>query len=251
MQSQQDIQASLKFIGRIKIGEKINTRGPFMQPDHVITSLSRTFWHQDSRVNAYNYITDTVRKAFEIVARYAKVTQLSETEKLTMKNILLDLAQAKTGIFNLGETYAKDEKFKCDIQTLLQSIDASMAPYARMIEQFERDYPSLPSQFPSNLGAINNTNTTNTTTNTTSDQPSQDISTTTQPSSQVDTLPATASQVNISVSARQGPIDIQSNIPQTNMIHSSTQYTPVMHPVPTPSAIKLIHSTESVDNQTF
>lgn len=141
MDTVQDITSRLKFIGRVKIGEKINTRGTFVQPDHIGTSFSRTFWNQDSRGNAHAYISDTVNKALGLINQYSSSKR--ETEKLLMKNILLDLKQVKIGINNLKTTYYKDTKFCCDLDTLQQLIDAHLLPYSTLLEKYGTEYGSM------------------------------------------------------------------------------------------------------------
>lgn len=177
MESSQTIISRLKFIGRIKIGEKINTHGTFVQPDHFVTSISRTFWHQDNRGNAYAYISDTVTKSFGLLNQYKNSTR--ETEQLMLKNILFDLKQAKTGISNLKRTYEKDAKFCCDLDTLMQNMDAYLNPYQKNMEQYVDEY-SAPFQLESS-------------------QPQNSSS-------------PPGSHVNISVSARQGTIDVQPGV---------------------------------------
>ena len=48
-------------------------------------------------------------------------------------NIISDLQNSKSGLNNLKETYTQDVKFVCDLDTLLQTIDArhQMRSYLR------------------------------------------------------------------------------------------------------------------------
>lgn len=213
MENPQTIISRLKFIGRIKIGEKINTHGTFVQPDHFVTAISRTFWHQDNRGNAYSYISETVTKSFDLLNQYRNSSK--ETERLMLRNILADLKQAKVGILNLKITYAKDAKFCCDLDTLIQNMEAYLIPYQKTIEQYVSEYSS-----PFQLASESSQN-------------------------QVSTSPP-GSHVNISVSARQGTIDVQNNqnLPVSGMlakqlseIASTPVPTPLPSPVPVPSPV--------------
>lgn len=129
MDSAQDIMSRLKFIGRIKVGEKMNTRGIFVQPDHIITSFSRTFWNKDNRKNTYEYLSDTKNQTYALLEQLSKTTSNPSMTKITMENILKDLREAKIGINNLRKTYDDDVKFICDIDTLLQDIDSYLKQY--------------------------------------------------------------------------------------------------------------------------
>jgi hypothetical protein len=41
-------------------------------------------------------------------------------------NLIVDLKNSKNGLNNLKETYTLDVKFVCDLDTLLQTIDAKL-----------------------------------------------------------------------------------------------------------------------------
>jgi len=95
MDSNQEIISRLKFIGRIKKGEKINTRHMYVQPDGLGTSFSRTFVYQDNRGNALNFVQ----------------------------------MNAIVGLTNLKFTYINDVKFCCDMDTLLENVKARIANF--------------------------------------------------------------------------------------------------------------------------
>jgi hypothetical protein len=44
-------------------------------------------------------------------------------------NLIDDLKKSKSGIVNLKDTYVEDIKFCCDLETLLQMIDAKLIEY--------------------------------------------------------------------------------------------------------------------------
>lgn len=125
MDSNQEIISRLKFIGKLKKGEKINTRHMYVQPDGFGTSLSRTFMYQDNRGNALNFVQETVSRAFELLVTYERSE--SESDCVLFKHLIKDLQQATIGLNNLKFTYVSDTKFCCDMDTLLQSINARLA----------------------------------------------------------------------------------------------------------------------------
>ena len=125
MESRQEVISRLKFIGSLREGEKLHTKRLYVQPDGILTSLSRTFFNPDSRSNALAFIRDTITRSFEIIDMYEKS---ADDSKITMCcHILHDLKQAEVGLCNFKQTYITDTKFSCDIDTLLQVIRIKVA----------------------------------------------------------------------------------------------------------------------------
>lgn len=123
MESNKETISRLKFIGRIQIGDKVNLKSMYIQPDGLITQLLRSI-NQDNRSKTLIFLQDTISKTFEILKCYETSTKLSE--RIMCSNLILDLKNSKNGLHNLKETYILDVKFVCDIDTLLQSIDAKL-----------------------------------------------------------------------------------------------------------------------------
>jgi len=137
MDSNKEIVSRLKFIGRIQKGEKINTRHMYVQQDGFTTTISRTFINQDNRGNCLSFIQDTISKAFELLSLYERSDR--DCDVMIALNIIKDIQTAKNGINNIKETYMVDVKFTCDLDTLLEFIDA------RLISLINK-YPSLREQ---------------------------------------------------------------------------------------------------------
>jgi hypothetical protein len=127
MDSNQEIISRLKFIGKLKKGEKINTRHMYVQPDGLGTSLSRTFINQDNRGNALNFCQETVTRSFELLITFERSDK--NTEQVLFGHLLQDLQHATVGLNNLKFTYISDTKFCCDMDTLLQSITSRLSNY--------------------------------------------------------------------------------------------------------------------------
>jgi hypothetical protein len=127
MDSNQEIISKLKFIGKIKKGEKINTRHMYVQPDGLSTSIIRTFIYQDNRGNVLNFCQETISRAFELLVTYERSDK--NTEQVLFGHLLSDLQQATNGLANLKFTYIADTKFCCDMDTLLQIITARLDGY--------------------------------------------------------------------------------------------------------------------------
>ena len=72
MDSYQEIISRLKFIGMLKKGEKINTKQMYVQQEGIATTISRTFWAQDNRINTINFIHETIKFSFELLNNYSR-----------------------------------------------------------------------------------------------------------------------------------------------------------------------------------
>jgi hypothetical protein len=130
METNKETLSRLKFIGKIQIGEKVNLKYMYVQEDGLITQLSRTLM-QDNRNKTLTFMQDTVNKAFELLKCYEKSKKISE--QIMCKNLVEDLKNSKKGLLNLKETYNLDIKFCCDIDTLLQMIDAKLSETNKLL----------------------------------------------------------------------------------------------------------------------
>ena len=89
----------------------------------LMTQLSRTLF-QDNRQKTLAFLNETVTKSFELIICYSRSEKVSEL--LMCKNLVSDLKKSKVGLTNLKDTYKLDIKFCCDIDTLIQMIDAKL-----------------------------------------------------------------------------------------------------------------------------
>lgn len=149
MENSKEIISRLKFIGRIKPGEKINTKYMFVQQNSLYTSIYRTLFNRDNRENALQFIQETLYRAYDLIT----LLELSDKDsnKMVCINILKDLENVKTGISNLKETYTTDIKFCCDIDTILQHLDAKIVEINNSLPVFEHTTNSIPIQIPSSV----------------------------------------------------------------------------------------------------
>jgi hypothetical protein len=119
-----EVISRLKFVGKIQIGDKISLKDMNLQQDGLVTQIYRTI-NQDNRFKTLVFIQDTITKTFEIIRCYDKSKKNSD--KVMCINLINDLKKSKNGILNLKETYNTDVKFVCDIDTLLEIIDAKLS----------------------------------------------------------------------------------------------------------------------------
>lgn len=122
MDSDKEIISRMKFIGKIQKGEKINVKYMYVQPEGFITSISRSLINQCNRQNTLNFVRNTIKRTFQIISDY-KNSKIG-THLHIRSLIITDLKNSKSGLINLKNTYIDDIKIGCDLDTLLQEIDA-------------------------------------------------------------------------------------------------------------------------------
>ena len=123
MDNNKETISRIKFIGKIQIGEKVNLKYMSMQNDGFYTQLSRIIF-QENRGKTLTFLQDTISKTFEIIKCYQKSKK--KYDQIMCMNLVQDLRNSRVGFSNLKETYNHDIKFCCDIDTILQLIDAKL-----------------------------------------------------------------------------------------------------------------------------
>lgn len=148
-----EVISRLKFIGKIQIGDKISLKDMNLQQDGLVTQIYRTI-NQDNRFKTLVFIQDTITKTFEIIKCYDRSNKNSD--KLMCINLINDLKKSRNGILNLKETYNTDVKFICDIDTLLEIIEARLSevdiqPFSSPLSVASSSPPFPPPPFPKNF----------------------------------------------------------------------------------------------------
>lgn len=123
MENNKETISKLKFIGKIQNGDKL-TKAMTIQTDSYLTQLYRTIF-QENRQRTLAFLEETVNKSFEILKCYEKSKKKSD--QLMCMYLMEDLKNSKSGLNNIKKTYEKDIKFCCDIDTLLQMIEAKLS----------------------------------------------------------------------------------------------------------------------------
>lgn len=135
METYEEVITRLKFIGRIEQGVKMNVKHiPFVQPDGLITRLSRTFYDPENRGNTLNFITSTIRGAFELLSLHLNSTR--PLDRIMCGNLAIDLKNSINGLNSLKRTYNSDLFFCSKLDTMIQEIDARM-------KELETSHPEL------------------------------------------------------------------------------------------------------------
>jgi hypothetical protein len=140
-----DLMTKIKFIGKIKIGDKINTRQYLtLQPNSFYTKISRTIILQDSRTNALQFISETIKDAILYLDKLC--LQNSVTDQILVKTIIKDMKNAQIGIKNLAETYISDHIIISELETVVQTIefklDEIMIKYKITLKESTEDFYS-------------------------------------------------------------------------------------------------------------
>ena len=116
----------LKFIGRINKEEKIDSAHVCVQPNNMVTSVSRTFFGSESKETTYSFIRITIDRAFSILDNYNKKEKnpasFPEYNNMMKQNLIQDLRNAVGGLENIKSTYRDYIKFCCDLDTIIQEI---------------------------------------------------------------------------------------------------------------------------------
>lgn len=131
MDDSSEVISRLKFISKIQKGEKINTRyvkNPVVQPEGIITSISRSIFYIDNRENTLIFLSSTIKRSFELLNLYSKGD--SSFDKSMTHNLLKDLSSCLIGLDNIKSTYLTDIMFCCKIDTLLQDITARLSEFS-------------------------------------------------------------------------------------------------------------------------
>lgn len=130
----QEIISRIKFLGRTPKGMRINTKSLQYQDYTIVSRLSRNFICHDSREHLLKFIRDSVLRIFEIL-KY-NLNSDKPSDKYLCTGIVEDLNNLIIGLNNIKVTYEEDIKFICDLDCIIQSIDAKLL-------ELKEVYPSL------------------------------------------------------------------------------------------------------------
>ena len=132
-ESTAEILTRLKFIGTIEPGEKLDVRNLKIESNTIITPLKRMFFGE-GREATYAFTYTTIERSFAILYSLAATDKVSDS--LLCANILNDMHKAINGLVNMQTTYKEDKMFVCNIETLIQTIQAKML-------EVQQKYPDI------------------------------------------------------------------------------------------------------------
>lgn len=121
MERNQELVSRLKFIGKIKKDEKINTRYIYKQPNTYATIFSRMIYSQDNRGNTLTFCKDVIYRSFDLLQSFT-----TPDKEMLHKQLVKDIQASIEGFNNLKHTYSLDTKFCCDIDTIIEDIESRL-----------------------------------------------------------------------------------------------------------------------------
>ena len=98
------LSSKLKFIGKIKPGQKINVETQSIQDNTYWTSMSRTI-SSESRNKVYNYLSDVIQDSLSILDSLSNSS--NEYDIRVCKNLITDLINFRKYSENLCQTFRK------------------------------------------------------------------------------------------------------------------------------------------------
>ena len=123
MDRQREIITKLKFIGTFQPGEKIDVNNLRIEDKTLFTPLKRLFFGE-GRDKTFNFLSLTIERSIEIIQNYVLSDRISE--RIYCSNLINDLFKAVVGLKNIQETYREDKMFVCNIDILIENVDAKL-----------------------------------------------------------------------------------------------------------------------------
>jgi hypothetical protein len=123
MDRQREIITKLKFVGTFQPGEKIDVNNLRIEDKTLFTPLKRLFFGE-GRDKTFNFLSLTIERSIEIIQNYVLSDRISE--RIYCSNLINDLFKAVVGLKNIQETYRDDKMFVCNIDILIENVDAKL-----------------------------------------------------------------------------------------------------------------------------
>ena len=133
----EDVIPKLKFISKLNKGDKINVKNLYIQQNNFMDKINRTFFNIDDRTNTLMFVSNTLKKGFELFLQHIDST--SPFDVILCQNIVNDLKNSKNGMLNLKETYSDDIMFVCKIDALIEETDAKLAEIQNKYKDEKKD----------------------------------------------------------------------------------------------------------------
>ena len=123
-ESLENIISKLKFISKIREGEKVDVKTLTIVDPDIPSRAHRTFISRESRVETYSFIKTVIDRGIGMLYYYLDTKETFHSEMVRL--LVVNLKDSKKGITNLTITYEKDRKFVSDIETLMETMDAKI-----------------------------------------------------------------------------------------------------------------------------
>lgn len=117
------ISSKLKFISKLKKGQKISVSTNSIQDNTYWTSLMRSMTGEN-REKVYNFISEVIQDSLSILDSLSNSN--NEYDIRVCKNLITDLIYLTPGLKNLQETYKEDVMYVAKLITLLENLEVKI-----------------------------------------------------------------------------------------------------------------------------
>lgn len=130
--SVQSVISKLKFISKIKEGEKIDVSTLTLCDNTWLSSLYRTLLRRgESREATLIFIRGVLGEAFDLAYNY--LCREERFYKDIGKTIIISLQESKSGLSQLANSYLDDRMFISKIEALISTLDTKIKDLERQI----------------------------------------------------------------------------------------------------------------------
>lgn len=133
----QSISSSLKFISKLKPGEKVFVSSQSIYPDTYWNSVFRNI-QGEGREKTYQFIQDKINDAMDVLNNYPLSN--NESDIKICKNLIIDLINLNPSFESLKVTYINDQKYISNIESVSQDLNINIK---EVCTRFNFDYIEL------------------------------------------------------------------------------------------------------------
>ncbi|ALX27555.1 hypothetical protein GMAR_ORF181 [Golden Marseillevirus] len=118
MENYNKVLSELKFLAKVKKGEKIMVKSMYIQPNDFFSGMYRTFVGE-TREATLNFVFDLWEETTKLICS----EQVSQEQ---CKILAENLQESKKGIFSLLATYETDRHFCSRLESLVSTTELSV-----------------------------------------------------------------------------------------------------------------------------
>ncbi len=125
-----DILSKLKFLSKIKVGEKINCRFYFVRDNNsLIQRFLRTIRNfsaenSENKTSTLEFINDIINKTINLICLYK--TNGNPFSQQISELLIENLKESKNGILNLVKTYEDDRIFVSKLESFIDGFELKL-----------------------------------------------------------------------------------------------------------------------------
>ncbi len=123
-ESIEKILSTLKFISKIREGERIDVKTMVIVKQDIPSRLHRTLISRETRNETLDFLRKSINTAISVIYYYAKSDNIFDQD--ITKILIENLINSIIGIKNLTVTYEEDRKFVSDLETLMQTLETKI-----------------------------------------------------------------------------------------------------------------------------